>query len=346
MKRILILRQAQGGNTKKRILTGDRPTLGSFHLGNYVGSLANRVKLQDEYDTFILIADLHALNTHIDKTEELAKNIHGLMLGYLSVGLDPNKVTFCLQSQITGTTDLAYILSTLTQRSVLERQPALKEKLDQGVSDTLALYYYPVLMAADILAPRAHLVPVGKDQKAHVEFARDIAIKFNNLFGEVFPIPEPLIGEVPTLPGIDGQSKMGKSLNNAIFLTDSVEEVEKKVMSMYTDPNRIHADDPGKVEGNPVFIYLDAFGEESDQAQITKYKELYTKGQVGDIEVKKYLVKVLNNFLDPIRKRRAEFEKQPELVERILKEGTVKARIEAQKTLEAVKKAMKIDYYD
>src|SRR3989344_1003263 len=273
------------------------------------------------------------------------KKIKGLMLGYLSVGLNPDKVTFVLQSGLSGTTDLAYILSILTQRSVLERQPALKEKLDQGNQDTLGLYYYPVLMAADILLPKANLVPVGKDQKAHVEYARDIAVKFNSIYGQVFPIPEPLIGEVPTLPGIDGQSKMGKSLGNAIFLTDTPEEVEKKVMSMYTDPKRIHPADPGTVEGNPVFIYLNAFSTEGDKAQVTSLKERYTKGQVGDIEVKKYLVKVLNNFLEHIRKRRAEFEKQPELVEKILQEGTQKAREEAQKTLDAVKQAMKMDYF-
>jgi len=228
---------------------------------------------------------------------------------------------------------------------VLERQPALKEKLDQGEQDTLGLYEYPVLMAADILLPKANLVPVGKDQKAHVEFARDLAIKFNNLYGEIFPIPEPLIGEGGTLSGTDGQAKMGKSLGNAIFLTDSPQEVEKKVMSMYTDPKRIHADDPGEVEGNPVFIYLDAFSAETEKAQVTNYKEQYRKGQVGDVEVKKYLVKVLNNFLDPIRKRRAQYEKQPELVDKILREGTAKARKEAQKTLAEVKKAMKLDYF-
>src|SRR3990167_1107813 len=213
----------------KRILTGDRPTSDSFHLGNYVGSLKNRVKLQDEYDTFILIADLHALTTHFDKTKDLEKNIRGLMLGYLSVGLDPAKVTFVLQSQVPEVLELAYFLGTLTPRAVLERQPALKEKLDQGEQDTFALLQYPVLMAAGIFLPKANLVPVGKDQKAHVEFARDIAIKFNNLYGETFPIPEPLIGEVSTLLGTDGQSKMGKSLGNAIFLTDFTEEVEKKV---------------------------------------------------------------------------------------------------------------------
>ena len=329
----------------KRILTGDRPTNDSFHLGNYVGSLKNRVTLQDEYETYILIADLHALTTHFDRTTDLEKNIRGLMLGYLSIGLDPSKVTFILQSQELEKMELAYILATLTQRSVLERQPALKEKLDQGNQDTVGLYYYPILMAADILLPKANLVPVGKDQKAHVELARDLAIKFNKLYGEVFPIPEPLIGEVPTLPGTDGQSKMGKSLNNAIFLTDSAEEVEKKVMNMYTDPKRIHPTDPGHVENNPVFIYLDAFSVQSEKGKVQSLKERYEKGQVGDIEVKKFLVKILNNFLNPIRQRRSEFEKDPDLVERILKEGTQKAREEAKKTLKEVKKAMGIDYF-
>lgn len=330
----------------KRILTGDRPTSDSFHLGNYIGSLKNRVKLQDEYETFILIADLHALTTHFDKTADLKKNILGLMLGYLSVGLDPNKVHFCLQSQLPQTTQLAYFLSLLTQRAVLERQPALKEKLTQGNQDSLGLYYYPVLQAADILLPKANLVPVGKDQKAHIEFARDIAIKFNNLYGDIFPIPEPLIGEVPTLPGTDGQSKMGKSLGNAIFLTDTAAEVEKKVMSMYTDPQRVHATDPGRVEDNPVFIYLNAFCTEADLSKVTNYQNQYRQGQVGDIEVKKYLIEIFHNFLKPIRQKRAEYEKQPELVEQILLQGTEKARAEAEKTLTVVKKAMKLNYFD
>lgn len=328
---------------KKRILTGDRPTSDSFHLGNYVGSLKNRVKLQDEYDMFIPLVDLHALTTHFDRTENLEKNIRGLMLGYLSVDLDPNKVTFFIQSKVPEVLELAYLLSTITPRPIIAKQPALKEKLDQGSEDTVALFYYPVLMAADILLSKANLVPVGKDQKAHVELARDLAIKFNKTYGEVFPVPEPLIGEVPTLPGTNGQAKMGKSSGNAIFLTDSAEVVEKKVMSMYTDPNRIHPDDPGKVEGNPVFVYLDAFGQE--KAKIDDFKRRYTKGQIGDVEVKKYLVEVLNNFLEPIRKRRIEFEKQPEMVEKILEEGTKKARQEAQKTLAEVKKAMKLDYF-
>ena len=329
----------------KRILTGDRPTADKFHLGNYIGKLKNTVKLQDQYETFVPLVDLHALTTYFDQTEKLEANMKSLGLDYLSVGLDPNKTTIFIQSKVPEIVEIAYFLSVLTPRSIIARQPALKEKLDAGEQDTVGLFYYPILMAADILTFKANLVPVGKDQKAHVEFARDIAKKFNDLYGEVFILPEPLIGEVPTLPGTDGQTKMGKSLGNAIFLTDSPEEVEKKVMSMYTDPTRIHPTDPGHVEGNPVFIYLDAFGSEADKPQTTNYKLLYQKGQVGDIEVKKYLVKVLNNFLDPIRKRRAEYEKHPELVERILKEGTKKARAEAQKTLVEVKRVMKLDYF-
>lgn len=332
---------------KKRILTGDRPTYDSFHLGNYVGSLKNRVKLQDEYETFILLADLHALTTHFDRAAELEKNIRGLMLSYLSVGLDPEKVNFVLQSQVEETTELMYLLSLLTPRSVLEKQPALKEKLDQGNQDTLALYSYPVLQTADILLVKASLVPVGKDQKAHIELARDLAIKFNNTYGEVFPVPEPMIGEVPTLPGTDGQTKMGKSTNNAIFLTDTKEEVKKKVMGMYTDPNRVHGNEPGEVEGNPVFTYLDAFGQsQSEKSKVEELKKRYKEGTVKDTEVKEFLVEVLEEFLEPIRKRRAEFENKPELIEKILKEGTEKARKEAQETLKAVKAAMKIDYFE
>ncbi len=330
----------------KRILTGDRPTAGKFHLGNYIGKLKNTVKLQDEYETFVPLVDLHALTTHFDKTSQLKENMKSLVLDYLSVGIDPQKTTIFIQSQVPEIVEVAYFLSVLTPRPVIARQPALKEKLDQGEQDTVGLFYYPILMAADILTFKGDLVPVGKDQKAHVEFARDIGKKFNDIYGPVFVLPLPMIGDVPTLPGTDGQAKMGKSLNNAIFLADSTEEVEKKVMSMYTDPTRIRATDLGHIEGNPVFIYLDAFGSPADKDQIARYKEEYTKGQVGDIEVKKFLVKVLNDFLNPIREKRAEYEKQPGLVEKILKEGTAKARKEAQKTLAEVKRAMKMDYFN
>ncbi len=331
----------------KRILTGDRPTSDRFHLGNYYGKLDNTVKLQDEYEVFIPLVDLHALTTHYDRTADLGANIKSLVLEYLAVGLDPSKVTFFVQSGVPEILEIAYFLSTLTPRSIIAKQPALKEKLDQGNQDTVALFYYPVLMAADILSFKADLVPVGKDQKPHVEFARDIAQKFNNQFGKVFSYPEALIGgENITLPGTDGQEKMGKSLGNAIFLSDSKEEVEKKVMGMYTDPNRLKATDPGTVEGNPVFIYLDAFADKSDEDQINQLKTRYREGSVGDVEVKQFLIKVLNGFLEPIRQKRAELEAQPGLVDKILQEGTIRARAEAQKILKEIKKNMHLNYFD
>jgi len=331
----------------KRILTGDRPT-GKLHLGHYVGSLKNRVRLQDEYECFFIIADLHTLTTKPEKTEELKDNIYQMVLDYLSVGIDPAKATIYIQSQIPEVTELALIFGNLTTVPRLERMPTLKDVMrDADIQiPSYGLLGYPVLQAADILMVKANLVPVGKDQVSHIEVTREIARDFNRVYGNTLPEPEALVGEIPTLPGIDGAVKMSKSAGNVINLSDSPEEVEKKVMNMYTDPKRIHPTDPGTVEGNPVFTYLDAFGEETDKGRINNYKKLYRKGQVGDIEVKKYLVKVLNNFLDPIRENRARFERDPELVERILKEGTKKAREEAQKTLTEVKKAMKLDYFE
>lgn len=332
----------------KRILTGDRPT-GKLHLGHYVGTLANRVKLQDEYETFIIVADLHTLTTKPDRqsTEKLQENIQSQVLDYLGVGIDPDKSTIYIQSQIPEVGELAVIFGMLTTVPRLERMPTLKDVMrDANLQiPSYGLLGYPVLQAADILMVRANLVPVGKDQVSHVEVTREIARDFNRTYEVVFPEPEPLVGEVPTLPGTDGASKMSKSAGNVISLSDSAEEVEKKVMGMYTDPTRIHPTDPGHVEGNPVFIYLDAFGKEEDKEQIDDFTKRYTTGQVGDIEVKKYLAQILNNFLDPIRKRRAGYEAQPELVENILKEGTEKTRQEAQKTLQAVKRVMKINYF-
>lgn len=333
----------------KRILTGDRPT-GKLHLGHYVGSLANRVRLQDEYETYLIVADLHTLTTKPDKefTQNLKENIKNQVLDYLAVGLDPEKVTIYIQSEVVEVAELAIIFGNLTTVPRLERMPTLKDVMKDAhlTIPSYGLLGYPVLQAADILMVKANLVPVGKDQVSHVEVTREIARDFNNTYDSVFPEPEPLVGEVPTLPGTDGSSKMSKSAGNVINLSDSAEEVEKKVMGMYTDPTRLKATDLGHIEGNPVFVYLDAFGTETDRGQITKYKEAYRKGQVGDVEVKKYLAEILNKFLDPIRRRRTQYEKNPELVEKILREGTEKARKEAQKTLTEVKAAMGINYFE
>jgi len=326
----------------KRILTGDRPT-GKLHLGHYVGTLSNRVKLQDDYECFFIIADLHMLTTKIEGLADLKENIRNLVLDYLSVGIDPKKVTIYVQSEIPEVTELFTIFSMLVSVPRLQRVPTLKEVMsDLHIENaSLGLLSYPVLQAADILMVRANLVPVGKDQASHIEVTREISERFNNTFGETLPVPEALIPkENGTLPGIDGKMKMSKSLNNAIFLSDSPEEVKEKVMKMFTDPNRIRPTDPGKVEGNPVFIYHEAFNK--DKAQVEDLKKRYLEGKVGDVEVKEKLIFALNEFLEPIRQQRAKFEKDSTLVEQILKEGTQKAREEAQETLILVKKAMKL----
>ncbi len=327
---------------KQRILTGDRPT-GKLHIGHYVGTLQNRIKLQDEYETFIIVADLHTLTTKPEKEniQKLNDNIREIMLDYLAVGLDSKKVTFYRQSQVPEVTYLHLLFSMLLTIARLERMPTLNEivrdlKIDNA---SLGLLSYPVLQSADILMTRSNLVPVGKDQESHIELTREIAQKFNNMYGQVFPEPKALIGEGGgTLVGLDGKAKMSKSLGNCIYLSDSAEEVKKKVMGMYTDPNRIHSNEPGVVEGNPVFIYHDIFNK-NDQ-EVRELKSRYKSGTVGDVEVKEKLATALNNFLEPIRNKRAEFSKNPELVNQILEEGTKKARSEAQTTLELVKTAM------
>ncbi len=332
---------------KKRILTGDRPT-GKLHLGHFVGSLANRVKLQDEYEQFIEIADVQALTDNFESPQKVRDAVYEVVLDYLAVGIDPQKSTIFIQSEIPQIAELTVFYMNLVTVARLQRNPTVKDELKQKGMETsvpLGFLAYPVSQAADITSVNADLVPVGEDQLPILEQTREIVRRFNSIYGKVLHEPEPLLGDFPRLVGTDGINKMSKSLNNAIYLSDSSEEVEKKVMSMYTDPKRIHLKDPGTVEGNPVFIYLDAFSKEEDKDQIDDYKKRYRTGQVGDIEVKNYLAKILNNFLDPIRKRRAEYENQPELVEKILKGGTQKARAEAQKTLLEVKKAMKLDYF-
>lgn len=330
---------------KKRILTGDRPT-GKLHIGHYVGSLKNRVRLQDEYECFFIIADLHTLTTAPEKERiaKLPENIRDLVLDYLAVGINPEKSTIYIQSQVPEVTELALLFSMLISVPRCQRVPTLKEIMrDLEIEQpSLGLLTYPVLQAADILMVRADLVPVGKDQESHIEVTREIAHRFNQLYGEVFPEPQALIGEVPTLIGTDGQAKMSKSLGNCIYLSDDAEAVRQKVMQMYTDPTRIHASDPGHIEGNPVFIYHDAFNE--DKAEVKDLKERYQKGTVGDIEVKEKLAAALNNFLDPIRERRQKFAANPQLVDEILTEGGQRARTEAQETLKLTKEAMGLSY--
>lgn len=343
-----IAREFKESKSMKRILTGDTPT-GKLHLGHYVGTLENRVKLQDEYETFILIADTHALTTLAQTPQVIFEYTKQVLIDNLSVGLDPKKVIFWVESGVPEHYELSALFSMYVSHNRALRNPTIKEEIQMknlGDQFSLGFINYPIYQAADILCVKGNLVPVGRDQAAHLEQSREIARDMNKIAGhELFPIPEPLFGRVGKLIGTDGNPKMSKSLGNTIYLSDSPEEVEKKVMSMYTDPKRIHPSDPGKVEGNPVFIYLNAFAEEGDRQQVTGYREKYQKGQVGDVEVKKFLVQVLNNFLDPIRKRRGEYEKQPDLIDKILKEGTEKARAEAKKTLEEVKKAMGIDYF-
>lgn len=325
----------------KKILTGDRPT-GKLHLGHYVGSLKNRVAFQDDYEMFILVADLHALTTKTDTTE-LKENVKNLILDQLSVGIDPEKVTFVLQSAVPEDAELATIFSMLVSKSRLERIPTLKDMLNdlKIENPTLGLISYPVLQSADILMVRANLVPVGKDQASHVELTREIAEKFNSTYKDVFPLPEALIPqEIGTLPGIDGKAKMSKSLDNAIYLSDSESEVNRKVARMYTDPSRIHPTDPGKVEGNPVFLYHDVFNPNKEE--VSDLKKRYSQGKVGDVEVKEKLAKAINAFLYPIRQRRDEFEKQPQLIDELLSSGTEKARAEAMMTLKLVKEAMNL----
>jgi tryptophanyl-tRNA synthetase len=326
---------------KKRILTGDRPT-GRLHLGHYVGSLANRVRLQDEYQCFFIIADLHVLTTRPEKEHLLAirRNVREIVLDYLAVGIDPEKSTIFVQSAIPGTYELNLIFEMLVSVPRLERVPSLKEMAHDAQLETMpfGLLGYPVLQAADILLPRAHLVPVAKDNEAHVEVAREIARRFNRLYGEVFPEPEALVGSV--LVGTDGQAKASKSLDNVIYLSDDAATVETKVRGMYTDPQRIRADIPGQVEGNPVFVYLDAF--DPDLGEVEDLKKRYRRGKVGDVEVKQKLARAVNRFLDPIRERRAGYQARPELVEEILENGIRRMRREAEETLRLVHAAMGI----
>ena len=326
---------------KKRILTGDRPT-GKLHLGHYVGSLQNRVKLQDKYDCFFIIADLHMLTTKPEKgdIENIAVNAREMVLDYIACGIDPEKSTIYLQSAVHEVYEMNLFFEMLVTVPRLQRVPSLKDMArDANLAEMpFGLLGYPILQAADILMPRAHLVPVGKDNEAHVEMTREIARKFNNLYGEVFPVPDVMVGDVPTLVGTDGDAKMSKSLGNAILLSDDSKTVQKKVFSMYTDPKRISADIPGTVEGNPVFIYHDIFN--SNREEVEDLKSRYRTGKVGDVEVKEKLNRAINEFLDPMRDKRQAAAERKGFVDEVIYDGTITMREEARQTLQSMKKAM------
>ncbi len=324
----------------KRILTGDRPT-GAMHIGHYLGSLKKRVELQNEYETYIIIADLHTLTTKPNKDDlkDLQDRIREQVLTYLAVGLDPHKVTIYRQSAIPEVCELATIFGMIITVPRLERVPTLKDQLNNLhiAEPSFGLLGYPVLQAADILMVRANCVPVGADQASHLEVTREIASRFNSLYGKVLPEPKALFSAESTLIGTDGKAKMSKSLGNAINLFDDPEVVNKKVMAMYTDPNRIRPTDPGKIEGNPVFIYHDLFNENNEE--IADLKSRYVSGQVGDVEVKKKLAVAINKFLDPIRDR-AKINNKKDLLEDIIEQGTKIARKEAVATLDLIKTSM------
>ena len=346
---------------EKIILTGDRPT-GRLHVGHYVGSLRRRVELQEsgEYDKiFIMIADAQALTDNADHPEKVRQNIMEVALDYLSCGLDPARSTLFIQSMVPELTELTFYYSNLVTVSRLQRNPTVKSEIKMRnfeASIPVGFFTYPISQAADITAFKATTVPVGEDQMPMLEQCREIVHKFNTVYGETLVMPQILLPDNKAclrLPGIDGKAKMSKSLGNCIYLSDTEQEVKKKVMSMFTDPNHLRVEDPGQVEGNPVFIYLDAFSRPEhfeeflpEYANLQELKDHYTRGGLGDVKVKKFLNKVLQAELAPIRERRKQWEKDIPAVYEILKKGSDTAREVAAQTLAEVKSAMKINHFE
>jgi tryptophanyl-tRNA synthetase len=327
----------------KKILTGDNTT-GRLHLGHYVGSLENRVKLQDEYKTYIILADTHSLAypKYVNDPETVSDSITQVLMDNLAVGLDPQKVTFFQESAVSQIYQLGTIFSMLVTHNRALRNPTIKEEIrDKSLGDnySLGFIFFPLLQVADILCVNADLVPVGEDQLPHIEQTNEVVRKFNSLYGETFKEVQGLVGRVKRLVGIDGNAKMSKSLNNAIYLSDDEAELKRKVMSMYTDPKRLHPTDPGTVEGNPVFIYHDAFNPNT--SEVDDLKERYRLGKVGDVEVKTKLFETLNTFLTPIREKRSYYEQHLAEVTDILHAGNDVVRQQAQETLDKVLIALK-----
>ena len=345
---------------KQIILTGDRPT-GRLHVGHYVGSLKERVRLQNtgKFDEiYIMIADAQALTDNADNPEKVRQNILQVALDYLACGLDPNKVHIFIQSMVPQLTELSFYYMNLVTVSRLQRNPTVKSEIQMRNFETsipVGFFTYPISQAADITAFGATTVPAGEDQMPMLEQCREIVHKFNAVYGETLTMPEIMLPQNAAclrLPGIDGKAKMSKSLGNCIYLSDEPEDIKKKIMSMYTDPNHLRVQDPGKVEGNPVFIYLDAFSRPEHFAEfLPEYQNLdelkahYQRGGLGDVKIKKFLNAVMQAELEPIRNRRKEWEQRlPEVVE-ILKEGSAVAEKTAAATLSKVRKAMRIDYF-
>lgn len=345
----------------KIILTGDRPT-GRLHLGHYVGSLRRRVELQDsgEFEKiFIMIADAQALTDNFDNPDKIRDNIIEVALDYLSAGLDPAKSNIFIQSEVAELTELSFYYMNLVTLSRLERNPTVKTEIQLRNFETsipVGFLTYPISQTSDITAFKATTVPVGEDQLPMIEQAREIVRKFNSTYGEVLVEPNALLPNnavCSRLPGTDGKAKMSKSLGNCIYLSDTSDEVKKKVMSMFTDPNHLRVEDPGSLEGNTVFTYLDAFAKDEhfaeyapDYKNLDEMKEHYQRGGLGDVKVKKLLINVLEEELAPIRARRAEYQKDIPAVYEILKKGTEAARAEAAQTLKEVKAAMRINYFE
>lgn len=333
-------------NSHVTVLTGDRPT-GRLHLGHYVGSLSNRLKLQEEYDhAYYMIADIQALTDNADNPEKVRKNVLEVAMDNLAVGLDPQKTTFFIQSQIPEIAELTVLFLNLVTLARLRRNPTVKNEMQQkgfGEDVPAGFLAYPVSQAADILTFKANLIPVGDDQLPVIEQANEIALKFNSLYGETFEKIEPLLSDTPRLIGTDGNAKASKSLGNAIFLSDTYEEINRKVMSMFTDPAHIRIDMPGKIEGNTVFSYLDVFDPAKEE--IESLKKHYQNGGLGDVAIKQRLIETVEAIISPIREKRKTYESQPELVMSILKEGTEKARITAKNTMNEVKRAIGIRYF-
>ena len=342
------------------ILTGDRPT-GKLHLGHYIGSLKNRVVLQNEgnYDEmYLMIADSQALTDNFDNPKKVRDNIINVALDYLSVGIDPKKVNIFIQSQVPALTELSFYYMNLVTVSRLQRNPTVKNEIKEKSfekSIPVGFFCYPISQAADITAFKANIIPVGNDQLPMLEQTNEIVSSFNRIYGETLVPCKAILNEnkiAQRLPGLDGNAKMSKSLNNGIYLSDPSDVIYKKVMSMYTDPNHIKVEDPGKVEGNMVFTYLDVFSSDEQISKYSEYKTLdemkkaYEKGGLGDVKIKKVLYNVLDEILSPIREKRKYYEEHLDEVYNILKEGTTKANEKANKTLKEVKKAIMIDFFE